>query len=543
MPTPAHADRSQTPSIGVVGAGPGGLASAMLLAGSGAKVTVYEAGPIVGGRTARVSMDAPGGGQYWFDRGPTFFMMPYVLEEVFRAVGRRLEDEAELIALDPMYRLLMGRAGQDPLVLDTTRDVQEMARRIGAIHEPDGRAFERFMRDNKAKLDAFEPILRHPMRGPTDLVFPEALGSLPKLKPWQTVHGQLGSYFEHDLVRLAVCFQSKYLGMSPYECPSLFTILPFIEYAYGIWHPRGGCHGLMLAMARVAQELGVEIRTDAPVDSIVFAGKKATGVVVRGERFAHDKVVVNADASHAMKTLIPENLRTSRHKDASLDQMRYSCSTYMLYLGVDGVVDQPHHTIYTSTKYQKNLEDITTNGTLSEDPSVYVCNPALADPGMAPEGKSALYVLAPVPNLRDGKVDWDAERAGYRERVLDQLEHVMGIERIRERMEVEAEYTPATWRDMGINFGATFNLAHNLGQMLHLRPQNKLKGVDGVFLSGGGTHPGSGLPTIFLSAQIAASLICGETGLDYCGQGTDGNVKGWEPAGVPAGAVPEPAMA
>ena len=539
MPTSTRTATSETPSIGIVGAGPGGLASAMLLAGSGAKVTVYEAGPIVGGRTARVSLDAPGGGQYWFDRGPTFFMMPYVLEEVFRAVGRKLEDEAELIPLDPMYRLLMGRTGQDPLVLDTTRDVEEMSRRISEVHGPDGAAFARFMRDNKAKLDAFEPILRHPMRGPTDLAFPEALASLPKLKPWQTVHDQLSGYFENDLVRLAVCFQSKYLGMSPYDCPSLFTILPFIEYAYGIWHPKGGCHGLMLAMARVAKELGVEIKTEASVDSITFAGKKATGVVVNGEHVAHDKVVVNADAAHAMKTLIPEQLRTSRHSDASLDKMRYSCSTYMLYLGVDGVVDQPHHTIYTSTKYQQNLEDITTNGTLSDDPSVYVCNPALADPSMAPEGKSALYVLAPVPNMRDGKIDWKQEGPAYRERVLDQLENVMGIARIRDRIEAEREYTPETWRGMGINWGATFNLAHNLGQMLHLRPQNKLKGVDGVFLSGGGTHPGSGLPTIFLSAQIAAELICREQGLDYCGRGVAEDVHGWQPEGT-APATREP---
>lgn len=533
MPSP---QRSTTPSVGIVGAGPGGLASAMLLAASGARVTVYEAGPIVGGRTARVSLPAPGGGAFWFDRGPTFFMMPYVLEEVFRAVGRRLEDEAELIHLDPMYRLLLGRPGDEPIVLDTTRDETEMARRIGAIHGPDGAAFARFMRDNRAKLDAFEPILRHPMRTPADLAFPEALASLPKLKPWMTVHDQMSRYFQHDLVRLAVCFQSKYLGMSPYECPSLFTILPYIEYAYGIWHPVGGCHGLMRAMARVAEELGAEIRTDSPVESLTFEGRRATGVVVNGQRLAHDRIVLNADATHAMKTLIPESLRTPRHKDAPLDAMRYSCSTYMLYLGVDGIVDQPHHTIYTSATYPQNLADITTHGTLSEDPSVYVCNPARLDPSMAPEGTSALYVLAPVPNLKGGSIDWARDRAGYRERVLDQLERVFGIERVRERILAEAEYTPETWRGMGINFGATFNLAHNLGQMLHLRPQNKLRGVEGVFLSGGGTHPGSGLPTIFLSAQIAASLICGEVGLEYCGQGIEGNVKGWEPTGVEGGA-------
>ena len=184
----------------------------------------------------------------------------------------------------------------------------------------------------------------------------------------------------------------------------------------------------------------------------------------------------------------------------------------MLDLGALVTVDLPHHTIYTSERYRENLDDIAVNGALSEDPSTYICNPVGVDPSLAPEGDSALYVLVPTPNLK-ADVDWSVEAPRMRERTMEQIRTKFGIEDIEDRIQTELQITPADWAGANINWGATFNLAHNLTQMLHLRPQNKLKGFEGLFLTGGGTHPGSGLPTIFLSAQIAARLIGEEAGL------------------------------
>jgi phytoene desaturase len=312
----------------------------------------------------------------------------------------------------------------------------------------------------------------------------------------------------------------------------LFTILPFIEYEYGIWHPIGGCHALMQALAKLAVELGVEISTDAPVDAIEFDGSRGRGVVVRGERHATDHVVVNADAAWAMKKFIPESLRKGwrpvggSYDDATLDDKKYSCSTFMLYLGVEGEVDLPHHTICVSSRYEDNLDEITNKGTLSEDPSVYVCNPSRLDPTLAPEGKSSLYVLVPCPNLKQsaaakaqGKphADWTRDAGELRRRTFQQLDRLLGLRDLEKRVLTERVYTPLDWQGMNINFGATFNLAHNLGQMLHRRPQNKLPFTDNVYLVGGGTHPGSGLPTIFLSSQISVRMLCDRVGVPYAG--------------------------
>lgn len=515
-------------SVAVIGAGPGGLASAMLLAASGVDVTVYEAGPTVGGRTSRVHMPSPVG-DFGADRGPTFFLMPYVLEEIFAATGRRLSDYADLRRLDPMYRLLLGRPGQEPLKVDATQDVAEMSRRLAAVEPADGAAFERFIADNRTKLRLMEPILRSSIRSPLDLLNAGTMKVLPHLHPHLTVAQLLKKYFKNPYVRLAVSFQSKYLGMSPMDCPSLFTILPFIEYEYGVWHPIGGCAALMEAMAEACREMGVEIRCSSRVAELGLDGDRVTGVKLEGESHVreHAQVLVNADATWALKALLPERLRPRADSDAKLDARRYSCSTYMLYLGIQGEVDLPHHTIFVSSKYEQNLADITSNGRLSEDPSVYVCNPTPIDPTLAPAGHSSLYVLMPTPNTRasDGKVQWDpstAEGRKIRATVLEQLECRFGIANIERRIRAEHVTTPMDWKrgadGIGaINHGATFNMAHNLGQMLHKRVQHEYPSVRGLYFCGGGTHPGSGLPVIFLSSQIVARTMCQRMGVAYAG--------------------------
>ncbi len=498
------------PQIAVVGAGPGGLAAAVLLASKGLDVTVYEAQPEIGGRTSSIEL-----GEFTFDRGPTFFLMPYVLQEIFTAAGRDMNDYADLVRLDPMYRLVIGQQGKPDVTIDATQDLDEMARQLSSLHPEDGKAFESFVAHNRRKLNAAEPILRRPIRSFVDLIRADAAKVLPVLKPTETVDSLSSKYFTHPASKIAVGFQSKYLGMSPYDCPSLFTILPFIEYEYGVWHPRGGCNALMHALADVFVELGGKIRTNMPVKRVMTERGKVVGLQFESETVACDHAVINADATWAIKNLFPESVR-GKTTDESLDKKKYSCSTYMMYLGVEGEVDLPHHTIRTAPDYSGNLADIGRDegwaGSLTDDPSFYVCNPSVTDPSLAPAGCSSLYVLMPTPNTR-APIDWEKESAGCRALLLERMRSVLGVDltgRIREEMIL----TPEDWASQNINFGATFNLAHSLDQMLHKRPQHKVPFADGAWLVGGGTHPGSGLPVIFLSSQITAGLVLKELGID-----------------------------
>jgi phytoene desaturase len=328
----------------------------------------------------------------------------------------------------------------------------------------------------------------------------------PTLKPWKSLDAELGRYFHDERVRLAFSFQSKYLGMSPFNCPSLFSILSFLEYEYGVWHPYGGCSAVSEAMGRIAREMGVRFSLGEEVREVLFDGRRAVGVRTKTGEHRADALVINADFAHAMTTLVPNHLRR-KWTDAKIEKKTFSCSTFMMYLGIEGEYEHvPHHTIHCSATYADNLADIESRHVLSEDPSFYVQNACPTDASLAPAGCSTIYVLAPVTH-RHANVDWAAAAPGFRARLLKQLERV-GITGIEKRIRFEKIVTPADWESRyNVYRGATFNLAHTWGQMLHLRPRNRFDELDGVYLVGGGTHPGSGLPVIYESARITSRLL------------------------------------
>lgn len=488
----------------IVGAGPGGLAAALQLAQAGADVTVLEARDRVGGRSAAIE-----GQGYRFDTGPTFFLYPRVLQEIFASVGCDLFDEVPMQRLDPQYRITFGAGGQ----LDCTPDLERMEQQVTALSPRDAGALERYMRDNRRKLERFRPILESPFDSARDLLRPSLMAAARYVKPWRSLGQELQRYFRDPRLVLAFSFQAKYLGMSPFRCPSLFSILSFLEYEHGIFHPQGGCARINERMAEIASERGVQVRLDEPVTGLEFNGRRVTHAVTERGRYATDALVINADFAHAMERLVPDHLRR-RWSDARLAKKRFSCSTFMLYLGIEGKYpDLAHHTIHIAKDYARNLREIEIDRVLPEEPSVYLHNPSLIDPTMAPAGHSALYVLVPVPHLSPN-TPWDAaQTAMFRERTLDRLAE-LGLRDLRARIRWEKMVTPADWRDdYRVYRGATFNLAHNLGQMLHRRPHNRFEELDGVYLVGGGTHPGSGLPVIYESSRITSRLLLKRLGL------------------------------
>jgi phytoene desaturase len=492
------------PSVIVVGAGPGGLASAILLATAGVKVRVLERMPVVGGRTSTIQTDG-----FKFDLGPTFFLYPRVLEEIFTAAGANLREEVELVRLDPQYRIIFGAGGE----LAATPDISRMERQIAAIAPEDAPGFRKFLEENRAKLDRMLPCLENPFLGWQDIVNMRMLKTLPILRPHQSMDTYLSRFFRDPRIRLAFSFQSKYLGMSPFRCPSLFSILSFLEYEYGVFHPIGGCAAVTAAMARIAARLGVEIALDQPVEEILFEGRRAVGVRTREGVSRADALIVNADFARAMSQLVPDRLRRC-WTDRKIARKKFSCSTFMMYLGIEGTFDLPHHNIHIAADYARNLDEIENQHVLSDDPSFYVQNAGVTDPTLAPRGMSTLYVLTPVTH-QHSNVDWESQRNRFRALVLRQIGKA-GFVDVEKRIRYERVITPADWdRQYEIHKGATFNLAHSLDQMLHLRPHNRFQDLDGVYLVGGGTHPGSGLPVIFESARISTRLLLGDLGVEH----------------------------
>lgn len=512
-PRTAAQSRSRSNNVVIAGAGPGGLAAALILARAGLSVHVIERLPRVGGRCSAIEHDG-----FRFDLGPTFFLYPLVLERIFQLIGRDLRKEVPMVRLDPQYRIAFGAGGK----LDCTPDVDCLQAEIARLSPDDAPHVRRFLEENRSKLAAFRPCLERPFLGWNDLFRWPLLKLLPLLRPWKSLDSELGRYFSDPRIRLAFSFQSKYLGMSPFNCPSLFSILSFLEYEYGVWHPIGGCSSLSEGMARVARELGVTFSLGEEVTEILFEGRRAVGVRTRDGEYRADALVVNADFAQAMTRLVPDRIRR-RWTDRKIASKRFSCSTFMMYLGIEGRYDElPHHTIHCAEDYESNLADIERRHVLSEDPSFYVQNASITDETLAPRGCSTLYVLAPVTH-RHPNVDWSRETAPFRARMMRQLRK-LGITDIERRIRFEKIVTPDDWESRyAVYRGATFNLAHTWMQMLHFRPRNRFEDLDGVYLVGGGTHPGSGLPVIYESARITSRLLLADLGFDVDWLGSPGS--------------------
>jgi phytoene desaturase len=493
-------------SVVVVGAGPGGLASAMLLAKRGFRVQVFEKASRIGGRTAEVGL-----GPYRFDLGPTFLMMRYLLDDLFRDAGRRTSDYLDLRPLDPMYRLNF--VDKTMLVRSNPAD---MRAEIERIFPGEGVGLDKFLAAESIRFRKLYPCLQKDYASPLAFLSKTLLTALPHIAIGQSLYDVLSKYFRSEELRLAFTFQSKYLGMSPWDCPGLFAMIPYTEHAHGIYHVMGGLSQIPRAFARAAEEDGAEIHTSCGVKQVLLKNGRACGVELdNGEKILSDEVVINADFGHAMATLFP-GTDLGKYRPAALAKRQFSCSTFMLYLGLDKTwPEAEHHMIVFAKDYKKCLESITKTKTLTEDLSIYVRNAVTLDPSCAPSGHSALYILAPVPNNTSG-IDWDVHKAAFRESLLNLLAARTPYKDLRDHIQAELVLTPTDWeKQVNVYLGATFNMGHSWNQMLYFRPHNKFELFDNTYLVGGGTHPGSGLPTIFESARISSNLISDKHGIAH----------------------------
>lgn len=484
--------------IVIVGGGPGGLCAGMLLSNRGYQVTLFDKNSELGGRNRAIRNNG-----FVFDVGPTFLLMKGVLDEMFELCGRNSADYLEFMRLDPMYRLLFD--DREAMIYSNPDKMRAELRRVFPDSPVD---YDRFLAKEGARFRKLYPCITRDYSSWKSFFSWDLIKAIPYLAVNHSVFSNLGRYFQEEKIRLMFSFQSKYLGMSPWDCPALFTMLSYLEHRYGIYHVKGGLNQIAVAMGQVMSEAGASINTNTSVQQLLIENKTVKGVRLEdGTEILADEVIVNADFAYAMSELVEPGI-LSKYSRKNIEKKDFSCSTFMLYLGLDKVYDLPHHNIVFAGDYKGNVKNIFTNKTLSPDISFYVQNACVTDDSLAPAGKSALYVLVPMPNNQSG-LDWEQQLTAVREQVLDAMDSRLGLQDVRGHIEYEKIITPSDWeRDENVFMGATFNLSHKFSQMLYWRPHNKFEELDNCYLVGGGTHPGSGLPTIYESARISADMIC-----------------------------------
>lgn len=487
----------------VIGSGFGGLALAIRLQAAGAQVTILEKRPKIGGRAYQL-VDRG----YVFDMGPSLITAPYILDSVFRAAGRRLTDYLELIPLDPYYRVYF----HDGTHLDYVGDSERMKAQMRAFHPGDAHRLDAFL---EAVRPIFQAVIGDRLGSKPFDTLSTMLGFVPRavrLKAHRPVTSVVNRYFEDFRHRFIYSFHPLFIGGHPFHTPAIYLMIPYLEREGGVWFTKGGMYSLVEALGRLFRELGGTILTEAEVTRIRVQGGKAVGVEVGGEFLPADAVVSNADVGHTYRDLVDPAYRR-RWTDKKLRKIHFTMSCFLLYLGVRRQYPQlQHHTLILAERYRGLLDDIFFRKVLPEDFSMYLHVPTRTDPAMAPPGGESMYVLVPVANNLSG-IHWPTTQKIFADRVLSFLE-AWGLEGLRESLEVLHLFTPDDFaRELNATHGNAFAIEPRLLQTAWFRPHNRSEDVANLYLVGAGTHPGAGVPGVFLSAETTYGVMAQDLGL------------------------------
>ncbi|MEO7715380.1 MAG: phytoene desaturase family protein [Capsulimonas sp.] len=487
----------------IVGAGIGGLATAMRLqARGGFSVTVLEKNATAGGRCN--IWEAEG---FRFDTGPSLLLMTDIYRELFAFCGADFDALVPLIRMEPNYGVHFG----DGSSMIMSSDLPTMIAELEKIEPGSVSGYYRFLEDagRKYRIGRSE-FVEKDFRTAGDFFTAHNLGLLKKLNALDKLYTHVSQFFKDDRLRQAFSMQSMYLGISPFDAPAVYTLLPYTELAEdGLYYPKGGLYSLPRAMVKVCGNLGVDIHTEQQVSEIVIRDGKAIGVRVGGEVIPADIVISNADLPYTYTDLL--EARPKRYEENSWRKQAFTSSAFVMYLGTDRQYPElHHHNFYLSSDYKRNFEEIFDAKVAPRDPSFYINAPGRTDPSVAPEGGDNLFVLVPIPHLTQQQQWTDEQISVFREKVFDRLE-ARGLTDLRKHVVVERVITPHDWeRQYSLKFGAAFGLSHGIFQVGYFRPANKAPHVGNLYFVGASTAPGTGVPLVCLGAKLVSERIAAD---------------------------------
>lgn len=475
----------------VIGAGLGGLGVALRLAAIGWRVTVCEKGERPGGKMNRWTCDG-----FTFDTGPSLITMPWVFRDIFASAGERLEDHVALVSMRPIM---------EAVYVDGTRFVYsnsmpDWTETLRNLEPRDVEGFYRLMRLGARIFElSKETFLRNTPAARPDLRALKAMRHFPLRHAWGNYDRAVRSHVRSPYLRQLFNRYPTYVGSSPYASPATLLVIPYIEFAFGGWYVKGGLYAIVEALLRICTAQGVNVRTHSCVERIRTSGQKVTGVVLAtGESIRADAVILNGDAATRNQLL-----GCAKSRNHTNDR---SMSGVVFLMGVRTRPAQlHHHTVFFSTDYQREFEEIFRRREFPSEPTVYVSAPSLVDRSLVPGGEDALFIMANAPAT--GEDDWSSRGAAARERMLSVLRRG-GLPLERENIAVEQFWTPETFAQRYSMPGGAIYGTHSHGwRRAFLRPPNKDRSISGLYYVGGSTHPGGGTPTVLLSAKITSDLV------------------------------------
>jgi phytoene desaturase len=484
--------------VAIIGSGFGGLALAVRLQGRGYSVTIFEKQDKVGGHAYQLKKEG-----YTFDMGPSLITAPDIIDDVFKSAGEERSKYLEYIPLDPYYRIYF----HDKTFIDYNGDSDSMKKQLAVFNKDDAKAYEKFM-VYSSRL--YKIVISDRMGSQPFLSMKDFFSAAPKIistKSMLSCYTNVKFFFKDFRSRFIFSFHPLFIGGSPFNSPSLYLMIPYLEKVGGVWFTKGGMYKLVEALEKVFKKHGGVINTSTEVRQIIVEGGKAVGVDSKLGKEKFDLVVSNAHFAHTYKDLLSQK-DLSKWKKKNVNSMKYSMSCYLAYIGTKKQYPElKHHTLILSERYKALIDDIFENKILAEDFSMYLHVPTKTDPSMAPEGCESMYVLIPTPNL-EGQVDWKVQKETFTKKILDFLEYDFGMKDLQKNINFLEVFTPMDFLSERNNYlGSAWGVQPTLFQSANFRPHNRSEDIENLYLVGASTHPGAGVPGVLLTAETTEKLI------------------------------------
>jgi len=484
----------------VVGAGFGGLATALRLAARGVRTTVVDrlGGP--GGRAVEFVRRGTDH-QFRYDAGPTVLTAPILFEELFALFGEKLSDHVELLPVTPWYQMRF----MDGTQFNYGGTTEEIQAEIARFSPADARAYPAYLaHSEKLFQKGYEELGTQAFLGWGSML--KAIPAMARLRADRSVYAVTARFFKDDRIRRAFSIQPLLVGGNPFDTTSIYSLIHYLERKWGVWFVRGGMARLVDALVALGTRHGIQFEWNADVAQIEVQAGNATGVTLQdGRQLRAATVVCNADPGLVLGKLLPAPYR----RPNIIHKKQYSMGLFVWYFSTNRTYPEvPHHTILFGATYREVLTKIFQSKDLPDDLSIYLHRPSATDTACAPKGHDSFYALVPVPNL-SANIHWPDVEQRFRNDLCNCLQTRL-LPDLAQHIVDESHVTPQYFETALLSpWGSGFSITPTLTQSAGFRFPNRSPGVPNLYFCGAGTHPGAGVPGVVTSAKVVERLIFG----------------------------------
>lgn len=479
-------------NIAIIGSGFSSLSAACYLAKSGNKVTIYEKNHSIGGRARQMKRQG-----FTFDMGPSWYWMPDVFEHFFADFDKKPSDYYELIKLSPAYRVYYGIndfvAIQDNLA--------EIVTTFEAIEKGSGALLQKFIAEAQDNYNiAIKDLVYKPGISALELITPQTALKVGQF--FSNISSDIRKKFKNKRLVQILEFPVLFLGAKPSDTPSFYSFMNFADFGLGTWHPKTGMFDVILAMEKLAKELGVQFETNATVSKIEVTNKTTTGIEVNGKKITTDVVLSGADYHHS-ETLL--DIEHRAYSEKYWDKKVFAPSSLLFYVGFDKKIKNcSHHALFFDVDFEQHAKDIYDQPKWPENPLFYANFPSITDVTAAPEGMESGFFLVP---LAPGIEDTPELREKYFQKIIDRFEKLTQ-QSVKNNILFKESFCKNDFVSEYNSYkGNAYGMANTLLQTAFLRPKLKSKKIRNLYFTGQLTVPGPGVPPALISGKLAAQLI------------------------------------